>query len=145
MKAVLILIAGLFLALFACNKTETEITNEQADKYKGLGTLDINFVYRIQGVPADRLRKIDLSLAHTSDSLYRGWFFLSKNVSDAVTKYRFYLKPGIYYYQATITCLCAGDSCKWSGFPGGQYGLQMDGGKVSVVKDQLTEVTTQFH
>lgn len=145
MKAASVLIIGLLFAIIGCDPINPDNPDGIIDKYKEFGTLDIFFTYRIQGIPVARIRKVDLSLAYTSDSLYRGWFFISRNVSDAVTKYRFYLMPGTYYYQATITCLCQGDSCSYSGFPGGQFGLRLDGGKVVVEKGKLTEVTTQFH
>ena len=109
-----------------------------------MGILDINFVFNIQGIPPDLVKRSDLSLAHSADSMYRGQFFRATNVSDAITKYRFYLPPGEYYYHATIICLAGGDACKYVQF-GEQYGLRMDGGKVEVHANQNTEVTTQFH
>ena len=83
-------------------------------------------------------------MAYTEDSLNLGLFFTSTNVSDVVSKYQFFLPEGTYYYQATIMCLCALDSCKYSGF-NGQFGVRAAGNKVEVYKSQITEVTTQFH
>lgn len=145
MKIFYLLILSFLFIVFGCDPGNADNTDEINDLNKDLGTLDINFVYNVQGIPHDRIRRVDLSLARTSDSLYRGQFFLSRNVSDAITKYRFFLKPGIYYFQATITCLCQNDSCYWAEFPGGQFGMRMDGGKVTIIKEQQTEVTTQFH
>jgi hypothetical protein len=134
----------MFIA-FGCDPGGIGNTDVIIDQHKDLGTLDINFIYKIPGIPADRVRKVDLSLAYTADSLNHGQFFTSKNVSDAESLYRFYLPPGTYYYQATIICLCQSDSCLWSQFPGGQFGLRMDGGKVEVKKGLATVVSTQFH
>jgi len=145
MKAAFYLMMGLLLMVYGCDPGGFGNTDVIIDKYKDLGTLDINFIYKIQGIPEDRIRKVDLSLAYTSDSLYHGLFFTSKNVSDEQSLYRFYLPPGTYYYQATIICLCQSDSCLWSKFPGGQFGLRMDGGKIEVKKGLATAVSTQFH
>ena len=109
------------------------------------GILDIHFIFNIQGIPRDRIKRADLSLAYSADSMFRGEFFTATNVSDAIKKYRFYLPSGEYYYHATIICLAGGDSCKYSHFDGGQFGLRMDGGKIQVQANKLTEVTTQFH
>jgi hypothetical protein len=108
------------------------------------GVLDMAFVYRVQGVPADRVRKVDLCLAKTADNLYRGEFFIQANVSDAVVHYRFELPPGDYYYYATVICLCEGDSCKYIGFPG-QNGLIAAGGKVTVEDGKIANYATNFH
>ena len=107
--------------------------------------LDINFVYNIQGVPRSRIKRADLSLAYTADSMYQGKFFTATNVSDAVTKYRFYLPAGEYYYHATLICLAGGDSCRFCGFNDSLAGLMMDGGKAIIKGQQITEITTQFH
>ncbi|TSA35807.1 MAG: hypothetical protein D4R64_09005 [Porphyromonadaceae bacterium] len=108
------------------------------------GILDMAFVYRVQGIPPGRLKKVDLCLAYTADNLYRGIFFVQANVSDAVTHYRFELPPGDYFYYATVICLCGGDSCKYSGFPG-QNGLIAAGGKVTVEDGKINSYTTIFH
>ncbi len=111
---------------------------------KPMGILDMAFVYRVQGIPSSRLKKVDLCLAYTADNLYQGIYFVQANVSDAVTHYRFDLSPGEYFYYATVICLCEGDSCKYSGFPG-QNGLIAAGGKVTVEDGKITSFTTNFH
>ena len=139
------LLLVLFLALLSdCNLADTDDPGPDPTDLAPMGTLDIAFVYRFQGVPAARLKKVDLCLARTADDLYRGIFFECANVSEAVTHYQFRLSPGEYYYYATVICLCGGDSCKYSGFPG-QNGLQVAGGKVEVLDDMITKFTTQFH
>lgn len=141
----LLLVSVLFITLFACeDKKFGEDTNPDME-LDSTGILDIHFIFRIQGIPQALIKRADLSLAHSADSMYRGQFFRATNVSDAITKYRFYLPAGEYYYHATIICLAGGDSCKYVKFEGGQFGLRMDGGKVEILANQLTEVTTQFH
>ncbi len=137
----IILISGL---LVGCEDPGIGVNPDQGKELDSTGILQIRFVYNIQGIPPGRVKRADLSLAYTADSMYRGEFFRATNVSDAKSNYRFYLPSGTYYYHATIICLAGGDSCKFSGF-GDQYGLRMDGGKVEVHPNQLTEVTTQFH
>ncbi len=132
-------------ALFACQEKEFGEDVSTDMELDSTGILDIHFIFNIQGVPRDLIKRADLSLAHSADSMYRGQFFRATNVSDAISKYRFYLPAGEYYYHATIICLAGGDSCKYVHFEGGQFGLRMDGGKVVVLANQLTEVTTQFH
>jgi len=134
----------LMIFLSACLPAEIEDPDIADEEKPPMGTLDIAFTYRIQGIPTDRLRKVDLCLARTADDLYRGIFFTCCNVSEAITHYQFHLPPGTYFYFASIICLCSDDSCKFSGFPG-HDGLMQDGGKVEVVDDQTTRYTTQFH
>jgi hypothetical protein len=111
---------------------------------KPMGILDMAFVYRAQGVTADRVKKVELALAYTADDLYRGVFFTQTNVSDAVTHYRFDLPPGEYFYYASVICLCSGDSCKYAGFSG-QNGILAAGGKVKVEDGKISSYTTTFH
>lgn len=111
---------------------------------RNIGTLDMAFVCHISGIPANRLKKVELSLAYTADYLYNSIFFVQTNVSDAVVHYRFDLPPGDYFYYAKVICLCAGDSCLYAGFSG-QYGTVAAGGKVSVEKGKISSYTTNFH
>ena len=86
------------------------------------GVLEVDFKLPPIPLPAQKIHRIDLSIARSSDSLYRGIFISSANVMDSKSLYRFVLAPGTYYYQAAITCSCLGDSCLWGGFPGGRFG-----------------------
>jgi hypothetical protein len=140
-RFVLILILGLG---WACNGPGTDGTDPDDVDIKPMGTLDIAFVYHIQGVPQSRLRKVNLCLAESAEALYKGIYFTCCNVSEAVKHYQFYLPPGEYFYYATLICLCSGDSCKYAGFPG-QNGLIAAGGKVTVIEGQTTYFATQFH
>jgi hypothetical protein len=101
------------------------------------------FVCRISGIPADRVRKVELSLARTADELYAGTYFIQTNVSDAVVHYRFDLPPGDYFYYAKVLCLSGGDSCQVSGFA--KDCTMAAGGKVTVVKGVINSFTTNFH
>ncbi|MFH0760749.1 MAG: hypothetical protein V2A67_04535 [Bacteroidota bacterium] len=140
----LFLLAISLAVIPACNLTGPDNPEPDPSELAPIGTLDMAFVYRVQGIPALRMKKVDLCLALTADDLYRGIFFTCANVSEAITHYQFRLPPGVYYYYASIICLCEGDSCKYSGFPG-QNGLQVAGGKVEVFDDEITRYTTQFH
>ena len=111
---------------------------------KNIGTLDMAFVCHLSGIPASRVKKVELSLAYTADYLYSGIFFVQTNVSDAVVHYRFDLPPGEYFYYAKVLCLCGGDSCLYAGFSG-QYGTIAAGGKVTVEKGKISSFTTNFH
>ncbi len=145
MRTLILVALCMACSLVACKKSIIEVDTTKQTKTDSVGILDIHFIYNVQGIASDKAKRADLSLAYNADSLYRGEFFRSTNVSDAVTKYRFYLPTGTYYYQATIICLGDENLCKYAKFPGGQYGLRMDGGKVEIEANKTTEITTQFH
>ena len=131
--------------LFACEGPGLIDNPDPGLELDSTGILDIHFVYNFQGIPKTRVKRADLSLAYTADSMYRGELFRATNVSDVISKYRFYLAPGTYYYHATLKCIAGVDSCIYSGFAE-QFGYRMmDGGKVEILANKLTEITTQFH
>ena len=142
MKKLLFYLFCISLGVSSCNPDPVVPVNSGAKEE--LGTLNFSFIYQIPGLPDRRIKRVSLRMAYTEDSLNLGLFFTSTNVSDVVSKYQFFLPEGTYYYQATIMCLCALDSCKYSGF-NGQFGVRAAGNKVEVYKSQITEVTTQFH
>jgi hypothetical protein len=137
---VFLLIAG----LPACDKIWPGPDEPVITEKDPFGILDMAFTYRVQGIPPNRMKKVDLCLAYTAEDLYKGIFFIQANVSDAVVHYRFELPPGEYFYYATVVCLCEGDSCKFAGFPG-QNGLIAAGGKVTVTEGTISSYSTQFH
>jgi len=143
MKKYLILLICVSMAWIACDSIIGYRPDDPGTK-EDIGILNVSFNYMVPGLPQDRIRRVGLFIAYTADSMYHGQFFTSTNVSDSISRYRFYLKPGIYYYQANIICLCQNDSCKISGFSG-QNGLKSTGGKVRIIKNEVTEVSTQFH
>jgi hypothetical protein len=140
----LILILVLIGGIIACEDLWQGEGDPPAVIGKPTGTLDMAFVYRVQGIPANRAKKVDLCLAHTAEDLYKGIFFLQANVSEAITHYSFTLPPGEYFYYATVVCLCGGDSCKFAGFPG-QNETIAAGGKVTVEADKINSFVTIFH
>jgi hypothetical protein len=134
-----------FIVISGCDPDIIDPSGSNDPEKSPLGKVQINFVYKIQGIPDNKLSRADLSLAYSADSLYRGQFFTSTNVSDAVQTYYFYLPPGKYFYQATLICLSKGDSCRLAGFNSGEYGLMMDGFGFTIKKDETTIISTQFH
>lgn len=143
MKKLLSYIVCISLLVIACEPPVPDAPNDLNTR-EDLGIIDFSFYCKFVGFPTDRIRRASLDIAYTADSLDHGLFFTSTNVSDKVSKYRMYLPEGTYYYQATIVCLCQGDSCLYAGFTG-QNGFMASGGKVVVIKNEVTEVTTQFH
>jgi hypothetical protein len=140
-RILLILLIGV---IFSCDKIFPGTEEPPVTEIKPSGILDIAFMYRVQGIPASKAKKVDLCLAYTAEDLYKGIYFTQANVSDAVVHYRFELPPGEYYYYATVVCLCADDSCKYAGFPG-KDGVIAAGGKVTVEDGKITNFTTNFH
>lgn len=110
----------------------SQIVNDNVYGSITTGVLEIDFAMPRTTLPGNRIHRIELSVARTYDSLYRGLYVASANVMDSKTLYRFVLTPGDYYYQAGITCSCLGDSCLWGGFPGGRYGVRRTAGKVTI-------------
>ena len=108
------------------------------------GILEVEIKLPYIPLPKERIHLVDLSLARTADSLYRGLFLASPNVYDDKTVYRFTLAPGTYYYQAGITCSCLGDSCLWGGFPGGRFGVRWAIDKVDVIKGKVIRESPSF-
>ena len=108
------------------------------------GVLEVDFKLPPTFLPATKIHRIDLSIARSADSLYRGMFISSANVFDDKSLYRFVLNPGIYYYQAGVTCSCLGDSCLWGGFPGGRFGVRWAMDRVEVKLGQVIRESPSF-
>ncbi len=87
------------------------------------GTVQLSFPIDDANVPQRCIKRADLSIAYTADSLYRKEFVTVANVSNYQSLYEITLEPGTYYYQAAKTCICGGDTCLWGGYPGGQNGM----------------------
>ena len=110
-----------------------------------IGTVFFNFPLRKrQGINENRLHRVELSIAYSSDSLAMGEYIRSANVSDVISEYSFPLPPGEYVYKAGIICTALGDSCLWGGFPGGRFGSLWTSGKFRVEKEKTTEVKIQL-
>ena len=108
------------------------------------GVLEVDFKLPYVPLPKNKIHRIDLSIARSADSLYKGQFISSSNVSDNKSLYRFVLTPGAYYYQAGITCSCKADSCLWGGFPGGQWGVRWAIDRVEVLLGEVIRESPSF-
>jgi len=139
MKAIRYLIIML-MAIFLLQCDGNTINGDDVIPPVTTGVLEVDFQFPLIPLPARAIHRIDLSIARTADSLFRGLFISSANVLDSKSIYRFVLTPGTYYYQAGITCSCLSDSCLWGGFPGGRYGVRW---AIDQVEIKLGEVLRQ--
>ena len=129
-RLILFLLLG---TLLSCNSDEIQPSDDVAGD-PAYGSIIFNFAMPSTKLPAKSLRRVDLSLAKTADSLYRKEFYSSANVSDYKLNYSFTLLPGRYFYQAGITCTSQGDSCTYGGFPGGRLSVWWVMGYVDIEK-----------
>ena len=134
-----ILIFCLLATLAACTPDDpfTGFQGNIIPKDKGL--LEIDFALPNYPFIQKGLKRVDLALSYSMDSMYKGFFFKRVNVSDAKEFYKFSLYPGSYYYQAIITCMCGGDSCLLGGFPYGYGGLKYTFDKVAPIIDKCVK------
>ena len=109
-----------------------------------LGVLEFRFILPAYDIPPAKIHRISLSFAHSIDSLYRGEFFRKINVSDFQEVYTLYFPGQDYYYDAVITCSCAGDTCLNGGFPGGQFGMKHNFNRFSIENQKSTVIETHF-
>lgn len=135
---------ALFLILAASAGCKVESTTEEVVMPVTTGVLEIDFKLPYIPLPKKNIHLVDLSIARTADSLYRGLFISSANVIDSKNIYHFVLTPGTYYYQAGITCDCLADSCLWGGFPGGRYGIRWAIDKVDVLLGKVIRESPSF-
>lgn len=108
------------------------------------GTLDVLFRVSHPWIPARRIARASLHVAKDGMEIYKGNYLQSANVTNYVEHYFFYLEPGTYYYEASIGCLCGGDTCSAGGFPGNQFGTKHTMGKFSIKADEVTVVIPTF-
>lgn len=108
------------------------------------GCLEFRFILPDYKIPDQGVHRISLSFAYSVDSLYRSQFFEKVNVSDFQEVYTLFLLPDEYYYDAVITCSCAGDTCLNGGFPGGQFGMKHNFNKFSIKNQKSTIIETHF-
>ena len=111
------------MALSGCT-TEDNLINGSGSQHMSTnyGTVQLDFPIADRNLPQRCIKRIDLSIAYTADSLYRNEYITVANVSSYQKLYEFSLEPGDYYYKAGKVCLCGGDTCLWGGYPGGQNG-----------------------
>ncbi len=136
------MISLVFLGTISCGD-DPFIDNNKSEPTT-TGVLEVDFKLPYVPLPAQRIHRIDLSIARSADSLYKGLFISSANVSDSKSLYRFVLTPGSYYYQAAITCSCQADSCLWGGFPGGQWGKRWAIDQVDVLLGEVIRESPSF-
>ena len=140
-KTYRILLMGLLVLCLSFMGCEKEIddggSGPAIPSETNVGRVNFNFELPVRRVPANRIHRINLSVALDAHSLYSGYFLESKNVRDLVSTYSFSLKDGEYYYQAGITCSAGGDTCLWDGFSSGQWGTKWTSGSIEVVKGQV--------
>ena len=127
----------------ACNDTPVDPDQPPLDMTRGILQVDFKLP-PIQFLPESRIHRVELCLGYNEDSIYKSLFFDCVNTSDVVSVYTFNLAPGIYYYQAGITCSSLGDSCSWAGFPGGRYGIRYSVTRVQVTAGQKTTSSPGF-
>ena len=134
-----ILTAAILIAGLCSCESEIDTGNggDEVIEDKNVGSIIFNFPIPERSVPADKIHRIDLSVAPDAHSLYSGYFLESANVSDLLSSYSFKLEEGEYYYQAGLTCSAEGDTCLWDGFPGGQWGTKWTSGKIEIVKGEV--------
>jgi len=108
------------------------------------GSLEFRFILPVYEIPKENIHRISLSFAFSVDSLYRGQFFRKINVSDSQEVYTLYFLPDEYYYDAVITCSCAGDTCLNGGFPGGRFGMKHNFNRFNIENQKSTVIETHF-
>lgn len=128
---------GFIIALFGCDPDSPGTGPGDGGLDPVYGRVDFNFPIPTSSLPAGKIRRVDLSLALTIDSLYRQQYCTAANVTDYKQVYSFSLLPGRYFYQAGVTCTCGGDSCLYAGFPGGQMSVWWTSGWVDVIKGKV--------
>jgi len=112
------------LVLIACDPNDDKFNGSDNNKTSSIyGSVELNFPIDDHHVPHRCIKRSDLSIAFTADSLYRKEYVTVANVSNYQSLYKFSLEPGFYYYQAAKSCICGGDTCLWGGYPGGQNGM----------------------
>jgi len=133
-KNIVCLLLGMISFLCSCNPDEIQTDIGVTDVDPACGSVIFNFAMPTTKIPAKNLRRVELSLAKSADSLYRKEYCSSANISDYKLSYSFTLLPGRYFYQAGITCTSQGDTCLYGGFPGGQLSVWWIMGFVDIDK-----------
>lgn len=112
-----------FIIVIGCDPEDDIIIPGENSSSSFYGSVHLNFPIDDIHVPHRCIKRADLSIAFTADSLYRKEYLTVANVSNYQSLYKFSLEPGTYYYQAAKICICARDTCLWGGYPGGQNGM----------------------
>jgi hypothetical protein len=130
--------------LMACNDPSDINDTTNPEFPPGFGILDFHFVMPEYNIPERDVHRISLNLSYDVEDLYREVYFHKENVSDYKEVYEILLPVGSYYFDAVITCSCAGDTCLNGGFPGGQFGMKHAFDKFTVLDHEKTTIKTVF-
>ncbi|MCD6331938.1 MAG: hypothetical protein J7L89_01570 [Bacteroidales bacterium] len=125
-------------------ETDSLPTTPEGIEAEPVGTLRVWFKISHPWLPLDRIVRTGLHVAKDGMEIYKGYYLQSANVTDFQENYFFYLAPGNYYYEASIACICGGDSCSAGGFPGNQFGSKHTMGRFTIEKDQVTTIIPTF-
>jgi len=132
----IIVIAFIISIIDACSPGEgiDPVENTENLDY---GRVQLEFPVDDAHVPLRCIKRADLSISYTADSLYRKEYITVVNVSDYKNLYEVVLEPGTYYYQAGKTCICGRDTCLWGGYPGGQNGMKWTMGFFEITSGKI--------
>jgi len=144
MKAIRLLLICLAGLLFSCEPEEIQPGDGSTGIETSKGVIEFDFELPRTGVPERAIRRVQLNVAQSIDSLNRKDYYSAANVSDYRQKYTFHFPPGRYFYQAGVTCTCQGDSCLYGGFPGGQFSIWYTGGYVDVELGKIVSQKIRF-
>ena len=133
------------ILLASCSTIGEEIGDLDSIHSPITGRIQLNFPVDDSNIPLRCVKRADLSIALTADSLYRKKFLTISNVSDYQSLYEFSLKPGRYFYQAAKTCICGGDTCLWGEYPGGQNGLKWTMGHFAITAGGISYDRINFN
>ena len=122
--------------LYSCDPTEVLPPDDHLMS-TNYGTVQLEFPLDDMNLPQRCIKRADLSISYTADSLYRKEFVTVANVSNYQHLYEIVLEPGKYYYKAAKTCICGGDTCLWGGYPAGQNGMKWTMGYFEIPKGDI--------
>ena len=150
MKKTIHLTKYLFLSILivanmvACDPDEDIPTDNENTLSSVYGSISLAFPIDDIHVPERCIKRADLSISYTADSLYRKEYITVANVSNYQSLYKFTLEPGTYYYQAAKTCICARDTCLWGGYPGGQNGMLWAMSSFEIISGEISYDRLKF-
>ena len=133
-KAILLLLLGCIIVV-SCDPEEVILPHDNNGLAR-YGTIELDFPIDDLNLPLRCIKRTDLSISYTADSLYKKKYITVANVSDHKQYYKLTLEPGRYYFQAAKTCICGGDTCLWGGYAGGQNGLKWTMGSFNIIRDE---------
>ena len=146
LKQNIIVVISLFVILLtSCDKNGDIINPDKNGYSNNYGTIQIDFPIEETHVPLRCIKRANLSIAYTADSLYREEYITVANTSDYQSLYEFVLEPGVYYFKAAKTCVCGRDTCLWGGYPGGQNGMLWSMWSFEVLSEKTSYIHINFN